>query len=410
MKLLKTRCSRQHSGFCTVLISGTLVTASLFFNSCKKERALSTTVSSEKPKVSTMMDVSGLTDDQTDAIITQFYNDVKKLQNPTATSSVNIGLTDVVFRTEGVYNKYVVQHQDSGSMYLDTFSVNLTANRDGSVNIKEAANAFWQIKDQLMQRVQAIGDPAYTLEALDVEALTARNGSPQLVNGQYVLTIGVVLGNGGTPVPVQSPWFTTAVDHVFAAGSSYNAPPPFQGITKGQGTIIYNLIIQGAPAVYNINNQAMGAGESLRERGMPYYRSMYESASGYGYWANITRVDIPSATSSAVTNCDYVTRNIPGYTNVTMWWTQGPDNDSNSPYHDYRSWLNTAMMNFYLNYIPQYLHGIIPSGKKLYDFQIGVEGTGNNGFHSNFNRYIVFCGNYVRINTTPGPKFSIEEL
>lgn len=410
MKFGKTAYNARYGTLCTVLLTGAVVIAGLFLNSCRKEKPLAAADSVEKPKLSTMMDISDLNDDQVDAVITQFYNDVKTLQQPAAASTVNITLNDAVFRTEGSYNKYVVQHQDSGSMYLDTFSVNLVANRDGSVNTKEAANTFWSIKDQLMQRVQTIGDPSYKLEAFDVEALSTRDGNPQLVNGHYVLTIVVVLGNGGSPVPIQSPWFTTAVDHVFAAGSSYNAPPPFQGITKGQGTIIYHPIIQGAPAVYNIDYQAMGAGEALRERGMPYYRSIYESAAGYGYWANITRVDIPSATSTAATNCDYVTRNIPGYTNLTMWWTQGPDNDNSNPYHDYRSWLNTAMMNFYLNYIPQYLHNVMPSGKKLYDFQLGVEGTGNNGFHSNFNRYVVFCGNFIKINTTPGPKFSIEEL
>lgn len=356
---------------------------SLGLFSCKKDIQATANPAPSTPKLSVISGGSsydGMTDAEIDAMVTQFHTDMNSLKDEKS-SSDNITLKNAVFGVEAVYNKYDVKKAYDGSIALGEISVQLPANVDGTVNMKEVANAYWAINADLATQKDAIfteDGNTPTLEALDLEAKLDQDGNIEVVNGNYTMLAHVAFRLGGVYIRdiYHFGQFNASPKKVWRSVSwaDIQNNPQF---TKGQAIIDYTTkeLVPGSE-----NNSQPAAASALRELGIQNYFTEYPmlpvSLLVTSYFTDIETITIYMDLNAVWHgfNIDYVIRGVPDYNNLDMWNTTKLTTPFvTEPYHTYKDWLSTPMMNYYVTYIKDYIHNNIPAGKEFSDFGIRTD-------------------------------------
>jgi hypothetical protein len=366
--LLANICKAK-SGY--VLLALSAIILMMAIGSCKKDTSIaSMPKTSDTPKASLIS--GGMTDEQIDAMITQFYSDVTALKNEN-TPAANISPQEAALNIEATYNKYVVVTNYSGDIATDKISFHIPANKDGFVNMKEVANAFWAIKSELLTKQSNLteNNVVPTLEAFDLELVTNADGNPKLTEGNYTLEASIAFARpigGDTGVePVNDNIFKNGATHCWWADGSTDGT----WSSSGQATIDHpNMTVIAS----SIDLSKPSAPMSLRTLGVHNYHQAY-GPTPPGYAFNISTVGgsanyYVTFPVMIATNCDYVTRGIADYTNKRWWDTKRYTTAYGDPYVIYKVWLTTPMMNYYVAAIKDVIKLNIAPGRYFYNFHI----------------------------------------
>ncbi|KAA5533717.1 hypothetical protein F0919_14385 [Taibaiella lutea] len=361
--------------------------------SCKKNTPMASAPTTSGDSKTALIS-GGMTEEQIDRMVTQFYSDVTALKDEPA-SADNVSLQQAVLNTEAVYNKYVVVKDYSGDIATDEISFQIPAKNDGSgsVNMKEAANTFWAIKAALLTKQSNLteNNVVPVLEAFDLEVITDADGNPALTEGNYTLRADIAfarpVGNN-TGVEQDNDIFTSPPTHSWRAWGSTDGTWP----TNGQATIDHtNMTV----IVSSIDLSKRSAPTALRALGIHNYRQTYgQTPTGYAFDISTVGGNSNSGIAFPVmpsVNCDYVTRGINDYANIRWWDTKIYDDISADPYVIYKVWLTTPMMNYYVAAIKDAINLNLAPGKYFYDFHIKTN-TASGGQQSPYSFYFhVYC-------------------
>jgi len=385
-------------------------TLMLATGSCKKNTPMAETPQNQSAENASL--VSGaMSDEQIDAMITQFYNDMKTLKDRSAATD-NMALPQAVLNIEAVYNKYVVVQDYTGDIATGELTFKVPAHNDGSgsVNMKDVANAFWAMKEALLAKQSSLTENGVTptLESFDLEAMTDADGNPELTDGNYTLKAFVAFARpgGGNGIDLtQNDIFTNAATHCWRALTSTD-PLPGEAIGTGQATIDHStkFLVPGSE-----NYSLPSAPSALRAKGIYNFNEAYGSGI-IGYAINISSVGgyppvMLTLPAMPAGTCDYVTRNVPSYDNNRVWHAQVYNVGQVDDYDTYKHWLTTPMMNFYVAPIKNIIHLNIAPGKQFYDFHINLNiggfDTDDNGFIYSYVDYWYYVYSCKRIPVIP---------
>jgi hypothetical protein len=374
------------------LAAGLLVLA---FTSCKPEDKTKTAPAKRDYQLTSGTTINAI---QVDADIKSFYQKMKNLQSGTSTE--NITVDNALFLIEGTYNKYVAERQFNCDVIPYEFTVKVPANSDGTLNMKKVSEAFYTIKSTMLAKKNALGGSTIGVETFDMTIAERPTG----VDGQGYANFGVITifkrPNPGFPIDMTQ-WcndnFHEAADHVWKAGTQSD-PTMIPGLDmNGQATIDHanKILVPGST-----NNTLPGAASSLRAKGVGNYQGFYCKSMMCGYFVNLDSVQDYYIAPAGATPCQYFAMGIPDYTNVGTWKTKAYNTGVSDPYHVYKLWLTTPMMNYYLAGIPAIITAHIAPGKTFANFHVYTN-TADPGGSYNYpaHWYRIYSGDFV---ATPG--------
>ncbi len=266
---------------------------------------------------------------------------------------------------EAAYNLYAVEFNDSAFTSSRTFSVIENLNSAGEIDVTDVDDAFYQIQDSLMVLWNDISFAGKQLVFFDLSYSVTGTKVTFAVKGS--ISAGTV-GKGGY-CPVAFGDFYTA-NHAWATGAATNyVSGSWYG--KGQGQF-YTFPNGIDPA--SINNTTLpDAATCLKAYGHSNFIGC-QTTRGCGYYINVvTTMPFRGANVPSPSN-DFVSLGATGVMNDATWTAYTFYNCApvslSDPYIDYKNWVNTPMMDFYLTRIPGLIGTKVPAGKSYYDFNV----------------------------------------
>ncbi|PZF73177.1 hypothetical protein [Taibaiella soli] len=365
-----------------LLALGLIAVAS--FTACKKDDS----GSKVKPPVSTARSVEDSR--QLLADIQTFYSNMQVIRDGKDPGSNVISFDDAEFLTEATYNYYLARNDYDYATTAVNFSIPAPVT-DGGVQMKDVTNAFWQIKDNLMKTYDQINyaDKGLALFDLKLNVVDDRNIS-------FDVYATIKTGPAPTIPASEIGGVKTAVGTPNHAWNAKNSAP-----LNGQGNngqcdldLATGTIVPGSQS-----SSVPSAATVLRQLGIANYWGWNPPAIKNGqliaYQQTVTKVDdlVYNLSGCVISSpvSDYNQRQIAGYMNTRIWsceefYTGANIDDANK---DYKSWLTTPNLNFYLGFIPTIINeakgsllmppnsGLSPSSYVLDDF--GIEWKGGAG-------------------------------
>ncbi|MBS1630381.1 MAG: hypothetical protein JST27_10015, partial [Bacteroidetes bacterium] len=283
---------------------------------------------------------------------------------------------------ETTYNYEVARTNDSAQTEYHGFSFEVPVTNDSLLSETDVSDYMYQIKDSMMVAWDSIAYEAKDLSLFDLEIEHTSGEANAMFTVHYTIT-------SGTP----RIWEPNSIKSISGAeldacsvqnspcGSKYYYIFPSNSVSKywinpyfyGFGTLDYST-----NSINSVDCTKPGAAALLRAYGMNNYFATYGQPSRVFVPINIQLPPGPGIYPSLTsTNHDYTNRGYTYYTNADQYWVKVNDAAGHPSYVNqfYAQWLNTAMMNFYLGYIPVKLHNQLPTGKYFCDFQISIDGS-----------------------------------
>lgn len=324
----------------------------------------------------TPKNITGQAAENLSSRIKNFYASMKTREhhvgNKTAktTSGETFSADSANFLMEAALNMYAVRKIDSTEVDTRTFVVTAPIS-SGLIDESDVSDAFWAIRDSLMELYNGITADSKELEFLEI----TNTVSGLFVNFKVTGAVskGIIFG-GGCPYDFSAHY---ASNRAFAVqgsgGSTYSSAAGSYNYGYGQGDFVSGSVINkvSGPAYPS-------AATLLRRFGISYYNNcVLQTAYTCGYNVNISTIDINISSANTVSSptSDF-TSTVTGFKNKDIWeafiYYDGCDISSNlnDGQIDYKHYMNTPMLDFYLSYIPTYISNNIPSGKSFYDFNI----------------------------------------
>jgi len=359
----------------------TFSTVSLTLYSCKKERVLQT-------NKQTALQPQALEDGDLELgeRIESFYATMQELEPGSPPSMDSIDVDSAEFLIEATYNYYCARVDYESEMQNIQFEITKPLQGAGYINLKDAADAFWEIKQMLVDEYNNISYDDKALSFFDLELVIEGDNVHFIVNADISKSIGFTeptTTDADGDIIINQP-----SNHVWGTiGINTFAP------ISAQGTLSTTPNLNVSVA----SGQNPGAMEVLEKYGTFNYISKYASGITTSLIVNVStgwRIDawkgneIPTSSPS-----EYFSLGLPGYNpyapsyflnayngNIWMTWhnygTNGIALNTSANNTEYKEWLTTSMMNFYLKYLP----GIVQNGL------INYRASQNNGSQIHFRK------------------------
>jgi hypothetical protein len=335
-----------------------LSTVTLTFYSCKKERQLQKNTNNyQQPQALEDGDL------ELGERIESFYATMQDLEPGSASSQDSIDVDSAEFLIEATYNYYCARINYEAELEHVQFELTKPLQGANQLNMKDAADAFWQIKQELIAVYNNIDYDDKTLSLFDLEVEVVDDHVRFVIEADITKSIGFTESTttdaNGDKVINQSS------DHVWGTIDHSN-----MSNIDAQGTISTSPSVNVSPS----SGQNPGALATLKKYGIFNYLIKYnQSTTPIVLNVNIQNgwtIDpwsggsqIPTASSS-----QYLTMGLTGYNpsgfglnayNGSMWiaWQNYGSTGASltDPEILYKEWLTTPMMNFYLKYLPDIL-------------------------------------------------------
>lgn len=295
-----------------------------------------------------------------------------KNQNNTKTTSGETYTADSAqFLMEAALNMYAVKKIDSAEVDTRTFIISAPISSAGLIDEADVSNTFWAIRDSLMELYNAITASNKELEFLEITHQVAAPLVQFKITG--AISKGVITG-AGCPYDFSS---HHAANRAFIIrgtnGTSTTSASGTYYYGYGQGDFVNGHVVNKVSSTNNPDAPTL-----LRRFGISNYKNCsIQTAYTCGYYVDISTQETTTGTTLSSPTADFVANSIPTYNNSDIfnsfifWDDCGTFATSISDaYLDYKEYLNTPMMDFYLARIPSYISNYVGSTYSFYDFNI----------------------------------------